>query len=91
MTRLQIFRMVLTDAVGDGSEDVKEHAVSVTELVKNGKRDFRVTVGNLKTGIVFKSPMDNDKILQVLPLEFWPPFVHQSLLVGKSDLQSPLF
>ena len=85
------FRMVLLFAEGDGSENVKEHTVSVTELVKRGKREFRVSAENLKTGEVFISPKDNSKILEALPLEFWPAFVRQSLLVGPSDEQSVLF
>ena len=91
MTRSRLFRMVLLFAEGDGSENVKEHTVSVTELVKHGKREFRVSAENLKTGEVFISPKDNTKILELMPLEFWPEFVHQSLLVGPSDEQSVLF
>ena len=83
--------MVLLFAEGDGSENVKEHTVSVTELVKHGKHEFRVFAENLKTGEVFNSPKDNTKILEVMPLEFWPAFVRQSLLVGPSDEQSVLF
>ena len=83
--------MVLLFAEGDGSENVKEHTVSVTELVKRGKHEFRVSAENLKTGEVFTSPKDNTKILEVMPLEFWPAFVRQSLLVGPSDEQSVLF
>ena len=91
MTRSRLFRMVLLFAEGDGSENVKEHTVSVTELVKHGKREFRVCAENLKTGEVFNSPKDNAKILEVMPLELWPAFVRQSLLVGPSDEQSVLF
>ena len=91
MTRHHHLRMVLLFAEGDGSENVKEHTVSVTELVKHGKREFRVSAENLKTGVVFNSPADNDKILEVIPLEYWPTFARESLQVGKSDLQSPLF
>lgn len=91
MTRNHLLRMVLLFAEGDGSENVKEHTVSVTELVKCGKREFRVSAENLKTGEVFNSPEDNTKILEVMPLEFWPTFVRQSLLVGPSDEQSVLF
>ena len=91
MTRSRLFRMVLLFAEGDGSENVKEHTVSVTELVKHGKREFRVSAENLETGEVFNSPKDNAKILEVMPLEFWPAFVRQSLLVGPSDEQSTLF
>ena len=91
MTRHHHLRMVLLFAEGDGSENVKEHTVSVTELVKHGKREFRVSAENLKTGVVFNSPTDNDKILEIMPLEFWPTFVRQSLLVGSSDEQSVLF
>ena len=91
MSRNHLLRMVLLFAEGDGSENVKEHTVSVTELVKHGKREFRVSAENLKTGEVFKSPKDNAKILEVIPLEFWPAFVRQSLLVGPSDEQSVLF
>ena len=91
MSRNHLLRMVLLFAEGDGSENVKEHTVSVTELVKRGKHEFRVSAENLKTGEVFNSPMDNTKILEVMPLEFWPTFVRQSLLVGPSDEQSVLF
>ena len=50
-----------------------------------------VTAENLKTGEVFTSPKDNAKILEILPMEFWPAFVHMSLLAGPSDEQSTLF
>ena len=65
--------------------------VSVIEHAKHGKREFRVSAENLKTGEVFNSPRDNTKILEIMPLEFWPAFVRQSLLVGPSDEQSVLF
>ena len=83
--------MILLFAEGDGSENATEYTVSVSEMVKHGEREFRVFAENLKTGEVFKSPKDNAAILEVLPLEFWPPFVRQSLLVGPSDEQSVLF
>ena len=86
-----LFRMFLLFAEGDGSENVKEHTVSVIELVKHGKREFRVSAENLKTGEVFISPRDNAKILEVMPLEFWPTFARQSLLAGSPDEQSVLF
>lgn len=91
MSRNHLFRMVLLFAEGDGSENVKEHTVSVTEHVKHGKREFHVSAENLKTGEVFNSPKDNTKILEITPLEFWPTFVRQSLLVGPPDEQSVLF
>lgn len=93
MTRNHLLRMVLvfTEGDGDGMENVKDHTISITELKKSGKRHFRVTAENLETGEVFISPEDNAKILEVMPLEFWPPFVRQSLLVGPSDEQSVLF
>ena len=91
MSRNHLLRMVLLFAEGDGSENVKEHTVSVTELVKRGKHEFRVSAENLETGEVFNSPKDNAAILEVMPLEFWPAFVRQSLLVGPSDEQSTLF
>lgn len=84
--------MVLLFAEGDGSEATEEHSVVVTELARRGKRcAFKVSVENLKTGVVFNSPADNDKILEVMPLEYWPTFARESLQVGRSDLQSPLF
>ena len=91
MTRGRVFSMILLFAEGDGSENATEHTISVSELIKHGKRDFRVFAENLKTGVVFKSPEDNAKILEIMPLEFWPAFVRQSLLVGPSDEQSVLF
>ena len=90
MTRNHLLSMVLLFAEGDGSENATEYTVSVSEMVKH-ERDFRVFAENLKTGEVFKSPKDNTKILEVMPLEFWPAFVRQSLLVGPSDEQSALF
>ena len=91
MSRNHLLSMILLFAEGDGSENATEYTVSVSEMVKHGKRDFRVFAENLKTGEVFKSPKDNAKILEVMPLEFWPAFVRQSLLVGPSDEQSVLF
>ena len=91
MSRNHLLRMVLLFAEGDGSENAKEHTVSVTEFVKHGKRQFHVSAENLKTGEVFISPKDNAEILEIMPLEFWPAFVRQSLLVGPSDEQSVLF
>ena len=91
MSRNHLLRMVLLFAEGDGSEGTKEHTISVTELRNRGGRTFKVTVENLKTGVVFNSPEDNAKILEIMPLEFWPAFVRQSLLVGPSDEQSVLF
>lgn len=91
MSRNHLLRMVLLFAEGDGSENAKEHTVSVTEFVKRGIRQFHVSAENLKTGEVFISPKDNAEILEILPLEFWPPFVRESLLVGPSDGQSVLF
>ena len=73
-------------------EHMKDHTISITEEVKkSGSRLFRVTAENLETGEVFNSPEDNAKILEILPLEFWPAFVRESLLVGPSDEQSVLF
>ena len=91
--RNHLLRMVLlfSEGDGDGSDGVKDYTISITELKKSGSRLFRVTAENLKTGEVFNSPEDNAKILEVMPLEFWPAFVRQSLLVGPSDEQSVLF
>lgn len=91
--RNHLLRMVLlySEGDGDGPDGVKDHTISVTELKKSGARHLLVTAENLKTGQVFNSPKDNAKILEILPLEFWPAFVHQSLLVGPSDEQSVLF
>ena len=83
--------LVFTEGDGDGLDNVKDHTISVTELKKSGARRFKATAENLETGQVFNSPNDNAKILEILPLEFWPPIVHQSLLVGPSDEQSVLF
>ena len=93
MTRNHLLRMVLvfSEGDGDGSDFVKDHTISITELKTSGMGYFKVTAENLKTGEVFNSPKDNDKILEILPLEFWPKFVHESLLVGPSDEQSVLF
>ena len=91
MSRNHLLRMVLLFAEGDGSGYANEHTISITELKKSGSRLFKVTAENMKTNEVFNSPEDNDKILKVLPLEFWPSFVRQSLLVGPSDEQSVLF
>ena len=91
--RNHLLRMVLlfSEGDGDGVPDASDHKISITELKKSGKRHFMVTAENLKTGEVFNSPTDNAKILEILPLEFWPTFVRQSLLVGSSDEQSVLF
>ena len=92
MSRNHLLRMVLMFTESEGESDpVKDYTISVTELKKYGKRSFKVTAENLKTGEVFTSPKDNAKILGILPLEFWPAFVHQSLLIGPSDEQSVLF
>ena len=93
MSRNYLFRMVLlfSEGDGDGSDGVKEHTISITELKKSGMRQFHVSAENLKTGEVFISPKDNAEILEILPLEFWPTFVRESLLVGPSDEQSTLF
>ena len=88
-----LLRMVLlfSEGDGDGSDGVKDYTISITELKKPGSRLFMVTAENLKTGEVFNSPTDNDKILEIMPLEFWPTFVRQSLLAGPSCGQSVLF
>ena len=93
MSRNHLLRMILlySEGDGDGVSGAKHHTISITELKKSGKRHFQVTAENLKTGEVFISPKDNTKILEILPLEFWPTFVRQSLLVGPSDEQSVLF
>ena len=93
MTRNHLLRMVLlySDGDGDGPDGIKDHTISITEMKKSGVRHFKVTAENLKTGAVFNSPKDNAKILEILPLEFWPTFVRESLLVGPSDEQSVLF
>ena len=83
--------LLYSEGDGDGLDGVKEYAISVTEMRKSGKRLFTATAENLKTGEVFNSPEDNDKILEIMPLEFWPMFVHESLLVGPSDEQRVLF
>ena len=75
----------------DGAPLTGDHTISITEMKKSGFHSFKVTAENLKTGEVFNSPKDNDKILEVMPLEFWPAFVRQSLLVGPPDEQSTLF
>ena len=93
MSHNHLLRMVLaySEGDGDGFDGVKDHMISITEMKKSGKSLFKVTAENLKTGEVFNSPKDNAKILEVMPLEFWPAFAHQSLLVGPSDEQSALF
>ena len=93
MSRNHLLRMVLLYSEGDGDHPtgVKDYTISITELKKSGSHLFKVTAENMKTNEVFNSPEDNDKILKVLPLEFWPSFVRQSLLVGPSDEQSVLF
>ena len=83
--------LLFTEDDGDGLTNAKDHTISVTELKKSGVRRFMASAENLETGQVFNSPKDNAKILEILPLEFWPPFVHESLLVGPSDEQSVLF
>ena len=92
-TRNHLLRMVLaySEGDGDGSDGVKDHTISITEFVKHGMRQFHVSAENLKTGEVFISPKDNAEILEIMPLEFWPAFVRESLLVGPSDEQSVLF
>ena len=93
MSRNHLLRMVLlfSEGDGDGHQGVSDHTISITELKKSGRRHFMVTAENLKTGVVFNSPKDNAEILEILPLEFWPPFVREYLLVGPSDEQSVLF
>ena len=93
MSRNHLLRMVLvfSEGEGDGSDGVKDYTISIAEMKKSGKRLFMVTAENLKTGEVFNSPKDNAKILEVMPLEFWPTFVRQSLLAGPSCGQSVLF
>ena len=83
--------LMFSEGDGDGFDAVKDHSISITELKKSGKRFFQVTAENLKTGVVFNSPKDNARILEIMPLEFWPTFVRQSLLVGSSGEQSTLF
>ena len=91
--RNHLLRMVFlySEGDGDGAHGMNDHTISITELKKSGKRYFQVTAENLKTGEVLNSPKDNAKILDIMPLEFWPAFVRQSLLVGPSDEQSVLF
>ena len=93
MSRNHLLRMVLlfSEGDGDGLQGVSDHTISITELKKSGKRHFKVTAENLETCVVFNSPKDNAKILEILPLEFWPSFVREYLLVGPSDEQSTLF
>ena len=93
MSRNHLLRMVLLYSEGDGDGDsgIKDHTISIPDLKKSGSHLLMVTAENLKTGEVFTSPKDNAKILEILPLEFWPAFVRQSLLVGPSDEQSVLF
>ena len=86
-----LLRMVLVYIEGDEPEGVSEHTISIIEVKKSRTHFFQVTAENLKTGVVFSSPKDNAKILEIMPLEFWPTFVRQSLLVGSSDEQSALF
>ena len=93
MSRNHLLRMVLLYSEGDGDDPtgVEDYTISITDLKKSGSHLLMVTAENLKTGEVFTSPKDNAKILEILPLEFWPAFVRQSLLVGPSDEQSVLF
>ena len=84
--------MVLLYSEGDGDGSaLDDHTISITDLKKSGSHLLMVTAENLKTGEVFNSPEDNAKILEIMPLEFWPMFVHLSLFVGPSDEQSVLF
>ena len=84
--------MVLLYSEGDGDgPTLDDHTISITDLKKSGSHLLRVTAENLKTGEVFNSRKDNAAILEIMPLEFWPAFVRQSLLVGPSDEQSTLF
>ena len=93
MSRNHLLRMVLLYSEGDAASAVADdYTISITVLKKSGSHPLlMVTAENLKTGETFISPKDNAKILEVMPLELWPEFVHQSLLVGPSDEQSVLF
>ena len=91
MSRNHLLRMVLLYSEGDGDALTDDHTISITEMKIPGSRLFKVTAENLKTGEVLNSPKDNAKILEVMPLEFWPEFVRQSLLVGPPDEPSTLF
>ena len=92
MSRNHLIRMVLLYSEGDGDgSTLDDHTISITHSKKSGSHLLMVTAENLKTGEVFTSPKDNAKILEIMPLEFWPAFVRQSLLVGPSDEQSVLF
>ena len=83
--------LAFTEGNSDDTGAVKDHTISITELKKPGKRRFKVAARNVNTGEVFNSPKDNAKILEIMPLEFWPSFVREYLLVGPSDEQSVLF
>ena len=88
-----MLRMVLLYSEGDSDDPtvVDDYTISITALKKSGSHLLMVTAENLKTGEVFTSPKDNAKILEILPMEFWPAFVHMSLLVGPPDGQCTLF
>ena len=83
--------LLFSEGDGDGHQGVSDHTISITELKKSGKRRFKVAARDVNTGEVFNSPKDNAKILEIMPLEFWPSFVREYLLVGPSDEQSVLF
>ena len=93
MSRNHLLRMVLLySEENNGSTALDDYTISITDLKKkSGSHLLRVTAENLKTGEVFNSPKDNAKILEIMPLEFWPLFVRESLLVGPSDEQCTLF
>ena len=76
-----LFRMVLTYAEGPEDEisRIADHTISVTEIRRRNKRTLRLTAENLQTQRTYAYPEDSDYILKVLPLEYWPPFLKQSL------------
>ena len=92
MSRNHLIRMVLLYSEDNNGPTVADdYTISITHLKKSGYHLLNVTAENLKTGEVFDSPKDNAKIMEILPLEFWPAFVRQSLLAGSPDEQGVLF
>ena len=90
----KFFRMVLCshEGVEAGSEDAPTDWVvsAVYKCARNGDNSSTLTASNMNSLEVLTFPQDSDKIMAVLPQEFWPRFITDLVLSKPCELQDSM-
>ena len=74
-----LFRMVLMAHEGNeygNSDDAKDWIVNASlQKLRSGKLRSNLVAEHIQTGTMLTYPQDADKIISILPEEYWPDFI----------------